>query len=1210
MGSNSSPGGSNSRKSSSLFFSRRKTAFEDVGVFKLSNAELAFLPNEVRTRLGRAVGHLPPAPSVFKSRGAVLFVDVSGFTKLGSELRNAHGPEKGAELLAEQITSVLATLTQLCLDHGGDVSKFAGDALLCVWESGPEDSMFQSAKECAIAMLAAMRRIQAEKQVKLDIHGGLARGSILHFHLGSADDRLRWYLMAGEAMAGAACLVDAASPGEIMCAETAETSRSVRAASQASMYQTGPTQLSPRSTAPTDARGTDLAMSPPPAHKSNALWSPRAASEHKSPGNSPKVPDRNIKEVEVEEDTPPGSREPSLSSPAVVSGGNGKSRKRNDTVTRNNDKVNHFLFMAQSSTGARVNRSDLSELSFPKPFEGRGTMLSITNDALRERAVSSIAATFIRDDVSRGRMSTSNSSSVETIIILTAESAAHSGSSNSLPSASGGAARGRIATEEDPILRAGLPRTCNVYIPKSLRRGVIEDIKGEMRKGVSIVFVDIEDMALSDEEMERQTISDVKLDALNSSFVKMTRITHAFGGEVRDMLFDDKGCVFIAVFGVHNVPKDDDALPSEPPAHPAQRLMEKGAVGVTGTRTVTSLRGAKSTRNLHTLALDESSELRATKAAVAINATVASCRVGVSSGTCFVGMCGTEKRHDFIVIGHDVNMAARLMVQAERGQVVVSPDVWAVASKMLPFTERKVQMQKKNATTSSVAYVPEQSIARRESFQAEYRYELFDSDLFVGRTEELESVEESLNKMCLSSSSAAHSGCIVIEADLGMGKSAFVSRVRKMGKGRISICHGTCRDPLEDFHPWRSILESLTGLRPDMKVQEIKDALKNFESSTMKIDYVALARIFPFFTEIFSLPPPSAEDIQAREEDVFGEKHRRQIAAVGRTVAGLLVMGNRASKKAGARGTLLVMENVEKIDVPSLLLLEYLIDHLDSAKRLALCLTAKTRPNAGQQQQPSNIGRRASLMVVSLTETMSFETRRMNHVYLVVHKASKAKSKLNLSLAGLSKQDTEDLVSRVLGYKASPEVNSYLFRVTKGCPMHLTMLLQYVKDLRLISRKGGAEYDWVRDAQRDLESKPAMNTIEGVIRHRFEEGLDAAGKNVLKLASIIQSGEFDAIFIAEGLKQTLGKPVTESDVLSKLRQARSLGFVVHIEDKKSPEREHAWSFKHDTIADVIFNSIQRDEAVKWVEKIEEAYKALELRLKLGFFGRVDDFEKV
>ena len=109
----------------------------------------------------------------------------------------------------------------MCLDYNGDVAKFCGDALLCIWERDDYDvaQAFHTAKECAIEMLRALEVFNKEKGSNLQIHGGLAFGSILHFHLGSPDDVLRWYLVAGEAVSGATGLVDVAMPGEMLCLE-------------------------------------------------------------------------------------------------------------------------------------------------------------------------------------------------------------------------------------------------------------------------------------------------------------------------------------------------------------------------------------------------------------------------------------------------------------------------------------------------------------------------------------------------------------------------------------------------------------------------------------------------------------------------------------------------------------------------------------------------------------------------------------------------------------------------------------------------------------------------------------------------------------------------------------------------------------------------------------------------------------------------------
>lgn len=38
-------------------------------------------------------------------------------------------------------------------------------------------------------------------------------------------------------------------------------------------------------------------------------------------------------------------------------------------------------------------------------------------------------------------------------------------------------------------------------------------------------------------------------------------------------------------------------------------------------------------------------------------------------------MCGTKERHDFVVMGHEVNMASRYMSGADIGQVIASPKI-------------------------------------------------------------------------------------------------------------------------------------------------------------------------------------------------------------------------------------------------------------------------------------------------------------------------------------------------------------------------------------------------------------------------------------------------------------------------------------------------------------------------------------------------------
>ena len=69
--------------------------------------------------------------------GAVLVADISGFTPLTERLTKK-GPG-GIELLTKCINSYFDLIIGTVKAHGGDVIKFAGDAVICLFRrAGPE----------------------------------------------------------------------------------------------------------------------------------------------------------------------------------------------------------------------------------------------------------------------------------------------------------------------------------------------------------------------------------------------------------------------------------------------------------------------------------------------------------------------------------------------------------------------------------------------------------------------------------------------------------------------------------------------------------------------------------------------------------------------------------------------------------------------------------------------------------------------------------------------------------------------------------------------------------------------------------------------------------------------------------------------------------------------------------------------------------------
>jgi len=71
------------------------------------------------------------APYELQFYSVGLFVDVSGFTKMTEKL-NCKG-SLGSEEVADKINSYLGQIVKKIIASGGDIVKFAGDALLCTW---------------------------------------------------------------------------------------------------------------------------------------------------------------------------------------------------------------------------------------------------------------------------------------------------------------------------------------------------------------------------------------------------------------------------------------------------------------------------------------------------------------------------------------------------------------------------------------------------------------------------------------------------------------------------------------------------------------------------------------------------------------------------------------------------------------------------------------------------------------------------------------------------------------------------------------------------------------------------------------------------------------------------------------------------------------------------------------------------------------------
>ncbi|MEO8293157.1 MAG: tetratricopeptide repeat protein [Actinomycetota bacterium] len=144
--------------------------------------------------------------------GTVVFVDISGFTKLSEKL--ARSGKVGAEELADAIGACFARLLEVAYAGGGGLIKFGGDALLLLFTG--EDHPARACR-AAVGMRRALReagRIETSGgKVGLRMSVGVHSGTFLFFLVGGSHREL---MVTGPSATVTATMEATAQAGEIL----------------------------------------------------------------------------------------------------------------------------------------------------------------------------------------------------------------------------------------------------------------------------------------------------------------------------------------------------------------------------------------------------------------------------------------------------------------------------------------------------------------------------------------------------------------------------------------------------------------------------------------------------------------------------------------------------------------------------------------------------------------------------------------------------------------------------------------------------------------------------------------------------------------------------------------------------------------------------------------------------------------------------------
>jgi class 3 adenylate cyclase/tetratricopeptide (TPR) repeat protein len=196
---------------------------ELIAVAADAGALASFLPE----RLVRRLVEEPEGagrPHADRMVGALLLADISGFTAIAERLAR-RGPG-GAEELRGLLDGAFQPLLELIAGTGGDVLKFAGDALLACWPAtGPDRERglagaTAAAAGCAEAMQAALGRFAAARRLPLALRIGIGAGVVVMLDVGGERER-REVLVAGAAVPQTTGATERALPGQVVLSDAA-----------------------------------------------------------------------------------------------------------------------------------------------------------------------------------------------------------------------------------------------------------------------------------------------------------------------------------------------------------------------------------------------------------------------------------------------------------------------------------------------------------------------------------------------------------------------------------------------------------------------------------------------------------------------------------------------------------------------------------------------------------------------------------------------------------------------------------------------------------------------------------------------------------------------------------------------------------------------------------------------------------------------------
>ena len=583
------------------------------------------------------------------------------------------------------------------------------------------------------------------------------------------------------------------------------------------------------------------------------------------------------------------------------------------------------------------------------------------------------------------------------------------------------------------------PEIAFAYIPpiviaKSSKSGQFQN----ERRRVVVVFLSLPKTA-----KEAVKTNGIEATQLNDIYSALKSILAKFEGQMRDFLFEDKGCTMIACFGITQITEVD------------------------------ALRAV----------------LFAIEATAACETLGDPCKIGISMGQCFTGVCGHASRHDFVVMGAETNMAARLMGKAKIGSALVSERVYNATKDYIGYDMTDpIEVKGKDGTFRALRPFGRKAGAVRHKSQEEWK-----KTVFVGRVNEMKLLRAGLKSL-----KEKKGGAYILEGLAGMGKSAIVWQLQRESIDQnIRYLMGT-----------GSAIEKQT---PYFAFSQILCAAANLSSSPSYGEVLALKFTYQLDEDDINALGIMLPSLAQKNEDGT-QKDRGMLE--GRAAKVVLKIFQ------AMENTVFVFEDAHWIDSQSWIMLQMVLPQL-SGKSMVMIVT-RPPTMASQLKGGGQMGTEGFTDTSEGAENEFVEDDDRVKFSRILAALKENSSITYLELGTMGLEAMRELVAKTLEVATSSVSDDFVKLMDQkagGIPMYLSSMTNWLKERNLVNTDESGNISF----QGDVQDIKFPNSIMDTVMERIDS-LNEQAKVLIKICAC-----FGFEFRQENLENIAGQFLSSKD---------------------------------------------------------------------------------